>query len=99
MAKPLPLPVWDRQTGKLVTEWMDDHQTTYESEPQRSTRQWIKSQPLYDWLVAAYQNTQHSTREIEPFVRKYKIDMSEFEPGRYRSFAEVLYRRLRTGGR
>ena len=53
MAKPLPLPVWDRQAGKLITEWMDDHPTTYESEPQRSIRQWIKSQPLYDWLIAA----------------------------------------------
>src|SRR5205807_1842110 len=49
MAKPLPLPVWDRQAGKLITEWMDDHPTTYESEPQRSIRQWIKSQPLHDW--------------------------------------------------
>ena|SRR5437764_9362293 len=99
MAKPLPLPVWDRQTGKLVTEWMDDHQTTYESEPHRSIRQWIKSQPLYDWLVAAYQNTHHSTREIGPFVRKYKIDMSEFEPVKYRSFAEFFDRRFRAGAR
>jgi phosphatidylserine decarboxylase len=31
MAKPLPLPVWDRQRGKLVEEWMDDHQPHYES--------------------------------------------------------------------
>ena len=99
MAKPLPLPVWDRQAGKLITEWMDDHPTTYESEPQRSIRQWIKSQPLYDWLIAAYQNTHHSTREIEPFVRKYKIDMSEFEPVQYHSFAEFFDRRFRPGSR
>ena len=26
MAKPLPLPVWDRQRGTLLEEWMDDHQ-------------------------------------------------------------------------
>ena len=25
MAKPLPLPVWDRLQGKLVQEWMEDH--------------------------------------------------------------------------
>lgn len=24
--KPLPLPVWDRQRGTLLEEWMDDHQ-------------------------------------------------------------------------
>jgi hypothetical protein len=43
MAKPLPLPVWDRQRGKFVCEWMDDHKAHYESQPQRSLTQWIKS--------------------------------------------------------
>jgi phosphatidylserine decarboxylase len=99
MAKPLPLPVWDRQGGKLVTEWMDDHQVTYESEPQHSVRQWVKSQPLFDWLYAAYENTRWSARQIEPFVRKYHIDMSEFEPVDYRSFAEFFERRFRPGVR
>ena len=80
MAKPLPLPVWDRQQGKLVQEWMVDHQPHYESEPQRSRRQWIKSRPLYDRLYAPYENSRWSTREIEPFIRKYHIDMAEFEP-------------------
>jgi phosphatidylserine decarboxylase len=99
MAKPLPLPVWDRQAGKLVSEWMDDHQPTYETEPQRSITQWIKSQPLFDWLYAAYENTRWSAREIEPFVRKYQINMSEFEPVEYRSFAEFFDRRFRPGVR
>jgi phosphatidylserine decarboxylase len=99
MAKPLPLPVWDRQGGKLVSEWMDDHTPTYESEPQRSITQWIKSQPLFDWLYAANENTHRSAREIEPFVHKYHIDMSEFEPVEYRSFAEFFDRRFRPGVR
>ena len=43
MAKPLPLPVWDRQAGKLVQEFMDDHPSTYESHPQRSLTQWFES--------------------------------------------------------
>jgi phosphatidylserine decarboxylase len=90
MAKPLPLPVWDRQQGKLVQEWMVDHQPHYESEPQRSLTQWIKSRPLYDRLYAPYENSRWSTRQIEPFIRKYHIDMAEFEPVRYRSFAEFL---------
>ena len=38
MAKPLPLPVWDRQRGTLLEEWRDDHQPHYESQPQRSLR-------------------------------------------------------------
>jgi phosphatidylserine decarboxylase len=54
---PLPLPVWDRQRGKLVKEWMEDHQPHYESEPQRSLTQWIKSRPLYDRLYALYENS------------------------------------------
>jgi phosphatidylserine decarboxylase len=99
MAKPLPLPVWDRQGGKLVTEGMDNHQPTYESEPQHSVRQWVKSQPLFDWIYAAYENTRWSVREIEPFVRKYHIDMNEFEPVQYRSFAEFFDRRFRPGVR
>ena len=52
MAKPLPLPVWDRQRGTLLEEWMDDHQPHYESQPQRSFTQWVKSQPIYDRLYA-----------------------------------------------
>jgi phosphatidylserine decarboxylase len=99
MAKPLPLPVWDRKRGKLVSEWMDDHTPTYETEPQRSIAQWIKSQPIFDWLYAAYENTRWSAREIEPFVRKYHIDMNEFEPVAYRSFAEFFDRRFRPGAR
>ena len=99
MAKPLPLPVWDRQRRKLVEEWMDDHQPHYESEPQRSLTQWIKSQPLYDRLYALYENSRWSTREIEPFIRKYHINMAEFEQVRYRSFAEFFDRRFRSGVR
>jgi phosphatidylserine decarboxylase len=99
MAKPLPLPVWDRNGGKLLQEWMDDHQPHYESEPQRSFTQWFKSQPIYDRLYALYENSRLSTREIEPFIRKYHINMAEFEPVRYRSFAEFFDRRFRPGVR
>ncbi len=35
----LPLPVWDRQAGKLVEEWMEDSKATYESRPRRSLKQ------------------------------------------------------------
>jgi phosphatidylserine decarboxylase len=94
-----PLPVWDRERGELLEEWMDDHQPHYESEPQRSVTQWVKSQPFYDRLYALYENSRWSTREIGPFIRKYHIDMAEFEPVRYRSFAEFFDRRFRPGVR
>jgi phosphatidylserine decarboxylase len=95
MAKPLPLPIWDRQRRKLVEEGVDEPSATYESQPHRSIIQWAKSRPLYDWLIAAYENTRWSAREIEPFVRKHHIDMTEFEPVGYRSFAEFFDRRFR----
>jgi phosphatidylserine decarboxylase len=99
MSKPLPLPVWDRRAGKLIEEMSDDHPATYESEPQRSLLQWLKSHPLFDWLVAAYENTRWSGREIEPFIRKHHIDMSEFEQREYRSFADFFDRRFVPGAR
>jgi phosphatidylserine decarboxylase len=99
MAKPIPLPVWDRKAGTLVEEWMDDSKATYESRPHRSITQWLESEPIYDWLLAAYQHSGPSARKIEPFIRKYQIDMSEFEPVIYRSYAEFFVRRLRPEAR
>src|SRR5690242_2203372 len=98
-AKPLPLPVWDRHAGKLVQEFMDDAAQTYESEPHRSPRQWLESQPAFDWLIALAQNTRWSARKIAPFVAKHAIDMSEFEPKAYRSYAEFFDRYFRPGAR
>jgi phosphatidylserine decarboxylase len=97
--KPLPLPVWDRHAGKLIEEFMDDHPATYDSRPRRSFTQWFESRRLYDWLIAAYQNTRWSARAIEPFIAKHKIDMSEFKSVKYRSFAEFFGREFRPGAR
>jgi phosphatidylserine decarboxylase len=99
MAKPIPLPVWDRNTGRLFQEFMDDHPSTYETKPRRSLTQWLESEPLYDWLVAVYQNTGRSARQIEPFIRKHHIDMSEFKPVVYRSFADFFDREFLPGAR
>jgi phosphatidylserine decarboxylase len=99
MSKPLPLPVWDRRCEELIEEWMDENPATYESQPTRSITQWLRSHPLYDWFIAAYQSTRQSARQIEPFIRKNHIDMSDFEPVAYRSFAEFFDRKFRPGAR
>ena len=99
MGKPLPLPVWDRRAGKLVQEYSDDLKATYESRPHRSIHQWLESHPVYDWLVAAYQNTHRSARQIQPFIKKHHIDLTEFKPVAYRSFAEFFDREFRPGVR
>jgi phosphatidylserine decarboxylase len=99
MSKPLPLPVYDRRNAKLFHEFMDDSPSTYESRPHRSLVQWITSSPTIDWLIAAYQNTSFSARKIDTFVRKHDIDMSEFEPGPFESYAAFFERRFLPGKR
>jgi phosphatidylserine decarboxylase len=99
MSKPLPLPVWDRRSGKLIEEFLDDSPCTYESKPRRSLSNLLQSHPVYDWCVGAYQNTRISARKIEPFVRKHDIDMTEFEPGPYDTYAKFFDRSFRPGVR
>src|SRR5262249_7435208 len=65
----------------------------------RSIHQWLGSHPLYDWLVALYQNTHRSARHTRPFIIKHNIDMTEFKPVVYRSFAEFFGREFRHGVR
>jgi phosphatidylserine decarboxylase len=96
---PTPLTVFDRRSGKTFREFLDDSPATYESHPSEATDQWLEAQPLYDWLLALWQNTPWSARKIEPFVRKHHIDMSEFEPGPFRSYASFFDRRFLPGKR
>jgi phosphatidylserine decarboxylase len=99
MSEPKPLPLWDRQAQKLTQEFMTDSPSTYESRPHRSVTNWIQSQPAYDWLVAAYQDTRMSARKIKPFIEQHHINMDEFEPGPYRTYASFFERRFRPGAR
>lgn len=99
MSQPKSLPVCDRRTETLLQDFMDDSPATYESRPHRSLTNLVQSHPLYDWLVWMYQNTGLSARKIEPFVRKHKIDMSEFEPGPYKTYADFFERRFKPGVR
>ena len=99
MSDPKPLPLWDRKTKTLTQEFMPDSPATYESRPHRSITNWFQSRPSYDWLVSAYQNTRFSARKIKPFIKQHNIDMSEFEPGPYRTYAEFFERPLRDGVR
>lgn len=99
MSTPTPLTVFDRRRGHVFQEFMDDSPATYESHPRRATDQWLEAQPLYDWLVAIWQDTPWSARKIGPFVRKHHIDMSEFEPGPFKSYSAFFDRRFLPGKR
>jgi phosphatidylserine decarboxylase len=61
--------------------------------------QWLGASPTGDWLEAAYQNTSFSASTIEPFIRKHHIDMTEFEPGPFKNYAEFFDRRFLPGKR
>jgi phosphatidylserine decarboxylase len=99
MSSPKPLPVWDRTLKKLIQEFMTDSPATYESRPHRSFTNLLQSHPAYDRFVSMYQNTKMSARKIEPFIQRHQIDMNEFEPGPYRTYAAFFDRRFRPGVR
>lgn len=99
LSKSLPLRAWDRHADRPVTEWMKDSPQTYVIYPRGSFRNWLESLALYDWMLAAYENSRWSAREIQPFIEEHDIDMSEFEPVRYPSFAAFFERRFRPGAR
>jgi len=99
MARPQSLPVWDRKNQRFFEEFLEDHKSTYETRPRWSPTAWLEAQPSYDWLVSAMQNMRHSARKIAPFVKRHKIDMSEFKPVIYRSYAQFFTRKFREGVR
>lgn len=86
------LPVWDRRAGKLFQEFMTDAPQTYETRPRHSLRQLLESHPIYDWMIAVYQNSAWSRKKIAPFIHEHHIDMTEFKPVTYRNFAEFFDR-------
>jgi phosphatidylserine decarboxylase len=87
----VPLPVYDRKTGTRFQEFLSGSPATYEARPHRSVTNIVQSHPAYDWLVSMYQNTRLSARKIEPFIRKHHIDMDEFEPGPYETYAAFFW--------
>jgi phosphatidylserine decarboxylase len=95
----VPLPVYDRKTGTRFQEFLSDSPATYEARPHRSVTNIVQSHPAYDWLVSMYQNTRMSARKIEPFIRKHHIDMDEFEPGPYETYAAFFGRKFKPGVR
>src|SRR3954464_8643212 len=99
MSKPEPLPIWDRDEQKLFQEFSDDLASTYETRPTRSAVGWLESQPLLDWVASSLQHTRWTVKDIEPFIKKHNIDMTEFEPDFYRSYAEFFTRKFRDGVR
>lgn len=59
----------------------------------------IITNPLLTAIVGAYMDTKSSARRIDGFVRRNKIDMSDYVNGKYRCFNDFFTRRLKPGAR
>ena len=59
----------------------------------------IITNPLLTAIVGAYMDTKNSARRIDGFVRRNKIDMSDYVNGKYRCFNDFFTRRLKPGAR
>ena len=67
---------------------------------------WISSGSIFSAGYGMVQNSSWSLRKIAPFVEKFDIDLSEFEPGEggtpekpYRSFNDFFIRKFKRGKR
>jgi phosphatidylserine decarboxylase len=99
MGHPQPLSIYNRHAQRIETEWMPDHQLTYETRPRTSVLHFLQSHPWVDRIVSAYKHSALSARDIAPFIARHRIDMRDFEPHNYRCFAEFFLRRFRPGAR
>src|SRR5205807_2241270 len=57
--------------------------------------------PIVSWFFGTLQKSRTSARRILPFIRKYKVDTSDFEvpPGGFTSFNDFFIRKLKPGAR
>ena len=59
----------------------------------------IITNPLLTAIVGAYMDTKSSVRRVDGFVRRNKIDMSDYVDSKYRCFNDFFTRRLKPGAR
>src|SRR5437879_2942501 len=57
--------------------------------------------PVISWFFGTLQKSRTSAKRILPFIRKYKLDVSEFElpPEKFTSFNDFFIRKLKPESR
>jgi len=92
----------DRTTGKIKTEkvmagtglyWLYNNPIGELSLSVLMKRKVVTE--LYGW----YMHTHWSARKIDPFIRQYNIDTSQFVMGHFNSFNDFFIRKLKSGTR
>lgn len=74
-------------------------QFLYETRFGRLLADRLLSRRLASKVMGVYYSTPLSARLIQPFIRKYRIDMAEYEARDFRSFNEFFTRHFRAGAR
>jgi phosphatidylserine decarboxylase len=93
---------WDRARGREETErvygdWFVE--ALYGNHPGSRLLSTALSGRALSVVYGRLQSSRASRRKIEPFIHKFGIDMSEFEPGPFASFNDFFVRRFLPGKR
>jgi phosphatidylserine decarboxylase len=94
--------VWDRRHKRLVPEKVQGEaflRLLYESAFGRWAAGVFFSRKMFSRLYAAFHSGKRSAKKIAPFVRKYAIDIGDFEQRPYASFNDFFARRFKPGAR
>ena len=99
---PGPLRIFNRATGRDEDELVyggELIQKIYGTETGQKIADAVLSHKLISILYGIYQGSPLSRHKIEPFIRDYAIDMSEYEPGPWGSFNHFFTRKFMPGKR
>lgn len=94
--------VYDRKLNKMIIEkqykkgYLD---FLYRTIPGRILLKYFFSSKLFSRLYSIYLDTKASVKKIEPFIKKYNIDMSDYKNKQYKSFNDFFTREIEQGKR
>lgn len=93
---------WDRETSKRKVEPVYGDlgvRLCYGNPLGRLFTDRILATPFWSQWIGSFQNSPKSRKRIQPFVKKYKIPLEEFEPQDYANFNEFFIRKFQEGAR
>lgn len=97
-----PVHYVDRATGRVKTEKVVSGTALYwlyNNPLGKLTLQALVKRKIFTEIYGRLMHTHWSVRKIEPFIKKYHIDMSQFQKQDYHSFNDFFIRKLRPGAR
>jgi phosphatidylserine decarboxylase len=93
---------WSRETKKLETEKVYGDamvQLLYGSRAGQLAANSLLSRRFFSQAYGALQSSTWSKRKIEPFIRHFNIDMTEYEKADFKTFNEFFIRKFKPGAR